>query len=76
MQTDNLIPLSVVKLLIAYFSHTITETEKLQLDDWICATQNNMKIFGECLQITLFPFVSDPERDQNDADTNGPINMN
>ncbi len=53
MQSDNLIPLPADKLLIVYFSHTITDKEKLQLDDWIYATQSNMKIFGECLEISL-----------------------
>lgn len=76
MQPDNFIPLPIVKLLIAHFSHSITEEEKLQLDDWICASNSNMKVFEECLEITLLPSVSNPERGQNDVEPPGQINLN
>lgn len=69
MQQDHqTIPLSIVKLLIGFFSHTNNKAEKDALDKWICADDDNMKIFEECLEITYRPTRYDPERDEEEME--------
>lgn len=77
MPADNLpVPFRIVRLLISFFSHTITEEQKDQLDEWICETDSNMKLFEECLETTLLPVVSDPERDEYDFEITEPLYLN
>jgi hypothetical protein len=67
-QDQRTIPLSIVKLLIGYFSHTNNVAEKDALDKWICADDNNMQVFEECLEITSRPAQYDPERDEEEME--------
>jgi ferric-dicitrate binding protein FerR (iron transport regulator) len=67
-QESRLIPLSIVKLLIGFFSHTNNDAEKDALDKWICADDNNMQVFEECLEITLRSAQYDPERDEEEME--------
>lgn len=53
MLTENQLPLSIVKLLIGFFVENISEEESERLDEWICENENNMKIFGECMEVTI-----------------------
>lgn len=78
MQPDKLpIPLSVVRLLTAFFARTITPEQREQLDDWICADEAvNMRVFEECLEISLLPVIYDPERDDADYELSQRINLN
>lgn len=37
-----LIPVKITNILVAYFCHTATEAQRLKLDEWICASEENM----------------------------------
>ena len=53
MQSENHLPLSIVKLLIGFFVEHISEEESERLDQWICENEINMQIFGECLEVII-----------------------
>lgn len=77
MPADNLpVPFRIVRLLIGFFSHTITEHQKDQLDDWICESDSNMKVFETCLETSLLPVIIDPERDEYDFEITEPLYLN
>lgn len=63
MQSPTHVPVSIARLLVAYFCHTITESGKDILDEWICMNDENMKVFEECLDIAALPKVYDAERE-------------
>jgi hypothetical protein len=66
MQQDTkAIPLSIVKLLIGFFSQTNIEAEKDALEEWT-DNDDNMEVFEECLKIASRPFQYDPERDEEE----------
>jgi hypothetical protein len=61
------VPPNIARLLVAYFSRTITEAEKRILDTWICESDAHMKLFGDCLEQSLQPVIYDRERDDGDV---------
>ena len=56
------VPTAVANLLVAYFCHTATEEQRLQLDEWICKNDSNMAVFETCLETSLLPVTFDPDR--------------
>ncbi len=66
MKNKTFLPLHIAKLLVGYFQYTLTEQERDELDDWICESDNNMQIFGACLEVSLRPKISDPDMDAED----------
>lgn len=58
------VPAEISILLVAYFCHTATEAQPQQLDDWICASDDHMRVFDACLEALLTAKVVDPERDE------------
>src|SRR5262245_56215004 len=65
---DTSISLSFVLLLVGHFHQTLTETQKDELDQWICSSDENMKVFEKCLEQTLLPKNPDPNIDEADQD--------
>lgn len=58
------VPSNIARLLVAYFTHTITVEEMSLLDEWITENETgHLQIFEECLEQSLQPQVFDPERD-------------
>jgi len=51
MNGEESMQVSIAKLMIAYFNHTITQSELDSLDEWICASDDNMKIFDEMVNL-------------------------
>lgn len=45
------IPLKMAKILVSYFTFTATEQEKDILDEWINESDDNMQVFGDCLEV-------------------------
>jgi hypothetical protein len=58
---ENKIPYAVAKLVIGYLHNSLTEAEKDELDEWINASDENMKIF-EDLTEGVDDSVFDPDR--------------
>ena len=56
------IPAHIAILLVGYFAQTTTPEETQVIDDWICASEENMRLFEECLEATLKPVLYDPDR--------------
>lgn len=63
------IPFHITRLLVAYFTRTITSGRTKELDAWITASDANMKIFGECLKESLQPMIFEKKRDAIDTVT-------
>lgn len=63
MKHNRTIPLSIVKLLMGFFSRTNNEAEKDALDEWV-SKDDNMRIFEECMEITSRPAEYNHERDE------------
>jgi ferric-dicitrate binding protein FerR (iron transport regulator) len=55
MENDKNIPFHIVKLLVAFFKHTITEAERQELDKWVEASEENEEIFEDCMEMTMRP---------------------
>ena len=53
LSENQTLPLNVVKLLLGFCIKNINEEERDLLDEWICESESNMKLFGECLEVTL-----------------------
>lgn len=70
-----LIPVDITNILVAYFCHTATEAQRFKLDEWICASDENMRVFDLCLESSLAPFQPDPDRDE-ELDVADSINLN
>lgn len=52
MEIDNrIMPVQIAKLIAGFFTHQNTISEEEQLDEWICASEDNMKIFEDLLEI-------------------------
>ena len=51
MNNEETIPVSIAKLMIAYFNQTISKGELDSLDEWICASDDNMRIFDEMVNL-------------------------
>ena len=51
MNNEETIPVSISKLIIAYFNQTISKGELDSLDEWILASDDNMKIFDEMVSL-------------------------
>jgi len=48
--SDNrMIPISIAKLIVGFFQETISKEQCEELDEWINAGENNLKMFGECI---------------------------
>jgi hypothetical protein len=61
-----MIPSNIAPLLVAYFGHTATEQQQAQLDEWVCANDENMHVFENCLEASLKPKSVDPDRIKED----------
>jgi len=48
-----LIPVEITNILVAYFCHTATATQRLLLDEWICPSDENMRVFYQCQEVSL-----------------------
>jgi hypothetical protein len=44
------IPLSIVKLLVGYFAEILTEEEHDTLDEWVGASDENMRVFEKIVE--------------------------
>ena len=42
-----LVPFLAAKLIIGYLHNSLTEVENDELDDWVCQSDENMKIFEQ-----------------------------
>ena len=58
----NNIPLPIASLLVAYFCHTATKQQRLELDEWICKSDDNMRVFEACVEASLLQQQFDPDR--------------
>ena len=59
MITDTrVIPMHMVKIILGFFRNKLTDQEHDELDEWICATDDNMLVFEEMLEIML-PLIPD-----------------
>lgn len=48
MEKDvRLIPFRAAKLIIGYLHNSLTEVENDELDEWVCQSDDNMKIFEQ-----------------------------
>jgi len=59
-----IVPFRIANLLVAYFCHTATEEQRYELDEWISSSNDNMRMFGNCVESSLAPFQPDPDRDE------------
>lgn len=62
--TEQNIPLAIVRLLVGNFTSTNTQSEKVALDEWICASDENMKVFEQCLETSLRSANPDQDNDE------------
>lgn len=70
------IPISAVYLLIGYFSQTLTEKQKGELDEWMCSDEANQQIFEECLEVTLQPKQFNIDGQEFDLEITGTVHLN
>jgi len=56
------VPPNIAILLVVYFCHIALEAQRLQFDDWICASDDNMRVFDAYLDASLAAKVYDPDR--------------
>lgn len=61
-QLPSNIPTDIANALVAYFCHTINENQHNRLDEWICESDSNMRVFEECLETSLLPVRYDADR--------------
>lgn len=71
MSNEKMIPEKIAHLLVAYFSRTATFGEKESLDEWICASDDNMKVFEDALELVLRPISPDPDRSEEESELFG-----
>ena len=55
------IPVTVLKLIVGFFSNTNTDEQRDALDEWITENDGNMRIFEECVEIESRPVRRDLE---------------
>jgi hypothetical protein len=46
-----LIPLSIAKLIVAFFNETLTPEEQNDLDAWVSASEENLIVFEEMVEL-------------------------
>ena len=50
---EQLISLTIMKLIVGFFAGNNSEEDNERLDEWICEDEVNMKIFGDCVEATI-----------------------
>jgi hypothetical protein len=56
------VPVDISILLAAYLCYTATDAQRNHLDDWICANDDNMRVFDACVEASLAAKVFNPDR--------------
>ncbi len=62
MEAPALIPVASAELLVGYFCHTAKEEQRMILDEWICENDGNMRVFEQCLEVSLLQKEIDSDR--------------
>ena len=56
MEDDNRsIPLYITRLIVGFFQKTLTTEEHDKLDEWIEASEDNIEVFEQCLEMAQRP---------------------
>lgn len=77
MESTNLfIPSRIVGLLIAFFSQTISKPESTELDEWICASDDNIRMFGDFVKINSAAPVPHPDLQEFEFEMVGAVHLN
>ncbi len=61
-ETGKTIPSRAAKLITGYFNFILTEKEKDELDEWICASDDNMEMFEAIVEISFLPVPPGKEK--------------
>lgn len=75
MDFPSSIPPAITLLLVSYFCHTLNEVGRHRLDEWICESEENMRLFEECVEMSLLPVQYDIDRMEELEDLHA-INLN
>ena len=62
------IPSEIAKLIVGYFHRTLTPHEHDMLDEWLCLSDDHIKIFEDCLEITLRPVRPETNWDMDEEE--------
>jgi len=68
MPNKKMIPEKIAHLMVAYFSRTASFSEKSALDKWICASDENMRVFETSLELSLRPISPDPDHSEEESE--------
>jgi hypothetical protein len=60
------IPFRMTLLIVGYFQRNINEAEQTEPDDWMCASMDNQRAFGDCVEMSLRPHIKNEVDIKND----------